>query len=40
MERIVPGLRAKHLPGCDHWIQRERPAQANEALLKLPRETV
>lgn len=38
LERIVPGLRAKHvLPGCGHWIQRERPREVNAALLALLR---
>lgn len=38
LERVVPGLRAKHvLPGCGHWIQRERPREVNEALLSLIR---
>ena len=36
LERFVPGLRARHvLPGCGHWIQRERPQEVNAALLDL-----
>ncbi len=38
LERVVPGLRAKHIvPGCGHWIQRERPEAVNAALLELIR---
>jgi pimeloyl-ACP methyl ester carboxylesterase len=38
LERWVPGLKAKHiLPGCGHWIQRERAAEVNLALLDLIR---
>lgn len=36
LERWVPGLQAKHvLPGCGHWIQRERPKEVTQALLSL-----
>jgi pimeloyl-ACP methyl ester carboxylesterase len=32
---IIPGLREKHiLPGCGHWIQRERAAEVNAALIR------
>lgn len=31
----VPGLREKHIvPGCGHWIQRERPDAVNAALIR------
>lgn len=36
LESVVPGLRAKHiLPGCGHWIQRERAQAVTDALLAL-----
>jgi pimeloyl-ACP methyl ester carboxylesterase len=35
MEEWVPGLRGRLiLPGAGHWIQQERPAEVNGALLK------
>ena len=35
LEHYVPGLREKHvLPGCGHWIQRERSDEVNAVLLR------
>ncbi len=35
LETILPGLREKAIiPGCGHWIQRERTAEVNAALLR------
>jgi len=35
LPELVPGLReAVVLPGAGHWIQQERPAEVNEALLR------
>jgi pimeloyl-ACP methyl ester carboxylesterase len=35
MESIIPGLREKHVvPGCGHWIQREKPEEVNAVLLR------
>ena len=33
MPRYVPNLRRKVLPGCGHWIQEERAAEVNAAIL-------
>ncbi|MFI5309378.1 MAG: alpha/beta fold hydrolase [Polyangiales bacterium] len=35
MSEVVPGLRESViLPGCGHWVQQERPAEVNAALLR------
>jgi pimeloyl-ACP methyl ester carboxylesterase len=36
LEKVIPNLRTKHIvPGCGHWIQRERPREVNDAILAL-----
>jgi epoxide hydrolase A/B len=35
MKNAVPGLRAvKLIPNTGHWVQQERPAETNEAILQ------
>ena len=35
LETVLPGLREKHvLPGCGHWIQREKAGEVNEVMLR------
>jgi pimeloyl-ACP methyl ester carboxylesterase len=39
MERILPNLRQKLIiDGAGHWIQQERPAEVNAALIGFLRE--
>ena len=39
MESVVPHLRRKLLiEGAGHWIQQERPAQVNAALIDFARD--
>ena len=33
MQRFVPHLRKVMLPGAGHWVQQERSAEVNEAIL-------
>ena len=34
LERVLPGLRGKLIiDGAGHWIQQERPAEVNAALI-------
>ena len=41
MERVLPNLTRKLLiEGAGHWIQRERPAEVNAALLAFLRQVV
>lgn len=38
LEKLIPGLVDKvEVPGCGHWIQRERAALVNDALLRFVR---
>jgi len=38
LEETMPGLRKKVLvPGAGHWIQQERPAEVNDALIEFLR---
>lgn len=40
LARFIPDLREKTIvPGCGHWIQRERAALVSEALIRLARAT-
>lgn len=34
MPKYVPNLRSIGLPGCGHWIQQERSAEVNQAMLE------
>ncbi len=34
MENYVPRVQKLELPGCGHWIQQERPAEINRAMLE------
>ena len=39
MDKVVPHLRGKLLiEGTGHWIQQERPAQVNAALIDFARD--
>ena len=39
MERVLPNLRQKLIiDGAGHWIQQERPAEVNAALIAFLRE--
>jgi len=34
MKKLVPNLQIIELSGAGHWIQQERPAEVNAALVK------
>ena len=41
LERILPNLRQKLIvDGAGHWIQQERPAEVNAALIDFLKQTV
>ena len=38
MDSVVPNVRKILLDGAGHWIQQERPAEVNAALISFARE--